>query len=276
MEETTSQINYKRINLTPQMAKELLSNNTRNRAMRDKYVDALAATIRRGEWEFDGSPIRVSESGVLLDGQHRLMAIAEAGIPCDTMILTGLRDEVQLTIDSGKARRFSDYLKIIGIKDAPAVSSITRLYWMYERGHLGGKGNWRRPDPQPRQLMETYAQYQGKITKSVSRGYHVKGHGLKINATAVSVAHMILTPIDQADAAEFFERLRDGAGIKERDPIFALRRQLNSRPKHVHMRSDHQLALIIKAWNKWRDGEGVDMIVYRVGGAQVESFPEPK
>lgn len=269
------QINYKRVMLTPQMAKELLSNNTRNRNMREKYVEGLAASIRRGEWEFDGSPVRVSESGVLLDGQHRLMAIAEAGIACDTILMTGLRDDVQLTIDSGKSRTFADWLRIIGVKDAPATSSVTRLYWMYERGHLGGKGNWRRPDPQPRQLMESYVQYQGMITKSISRGYHVKGHGLKINATAVSVGHMVLTPIDTADAAEFFERLRDGAGLKDRDPIFALRRQLNSRPKHVHLRSDHQLALIIKAWNAWRDGKGVDMVVYRTGGSQVESFPEP-
>jgi len=35
-------------------------------------------------------------------------------------------------------------------------------------------------------------------------------------------------------------------------------------------------ALVIKAWNAYRDGAPVRQLKYRIGGANPEKFPEPR
>jgi hypothetical protein len=61
--------------ITPELAKEILENkNSGNRPIKKEHIKMLTSTLRNDEWMLNGESIAFSESGRLLDGQHRLTA----------------------------------------------------------------------------------------------------------------------------------------------------------------------------------------------------------
>lgn len=100
------------ITITPAIAQMLLKRNTSNRRLSELRVDGLALAMTQDKFKFNGDSIRVSETGVLLDGQHRLSAIVKSGKPQEMLLVTGLPDDVFTTIDIGSARSTSDFLSI--------------------------------------------------------------------------------------------------------------------------------------------------------------------
>lgn len=102
-----------RVTITPEKAKTLLVMNTKNRKLSRKLVQKYASDMAAGRWPYNGDPIRVSVSNVLLDGQHRLEACIAAGEPFESELIEGLPDEVQKTIDGGRKRSAADVVNII-------------------------------------------------------------------------------------------------------------------------------------------------------------------
>ena len=98
--------------ITPELAVSYLENNTDNRAVTQNTVTALAELIRKGEWRITHQGIAVSPTGRLLDGQHRLWAIIEAGIPVHILVARNVPDEAFAYMDIGKKRSLADRLRL--------------------------------------------------------------------------------------------------------------------------------------------------------------------
>lgn len=96
--------------ITPEIAKTMLGENVNNRRISRDNVNLFAREIRNGEWRFNGEAIKFSKDGRLLDDQHRLLAVIAADKPLTTLVIRGLEDETQQTMDSGKTRTRRDYL----------------------------------------------------------------------------------------------------------------------------------------------------------------------
>jgi hypothetical protein len=66
--------------ITPKKAKEILEKNTKNRRVRKAHVSRLSDMMIRGQWRDDiMPPIILGKGGVLIDGQHRLLAVVKSG-----------------------------------------------------------------------------------------------------------------------------------------------------------------------------------------------------
>lgn len=125
-------------NITPERAKQMLERNVRNRPLRQSHVASLAKDMLARRWKNDGSPVRFSKTGKLLDGQHRLTAISVSGIAAQMVVITGLDDDVFDTIDTGSKRTMGDVLSLQGFANAKLVASIGRMVHAYENtGHPG-------------------------------------------------------------------------------------------------------------------------------------------
>lgn len=98
--------------VTPAKASEWLKRNTDNRAMRRSTVEGLADAIRRGEWKLSHQGIAFSDSGRLLDGQHRLAAIVEAGISVPMSVTWDCDESTFDVLDIGAKRSLSDILHV--------------------------------------------------------------------------------------------------------------------------------------------------------------------
>jgi len=110
--------------ITPEIARKLLKKNTVNRPLRKGHVAKLATKMILGRWREDIAPsIILGKHGVIIDGQHRLAAIIESGIPTNTDIKHTNDESAKLVdIDSGLARSASDLLQM-----RPCDAAVVRL-----------------------------------------------------------------------------------------------------------------------------------------------------
>jgi len=116
--------------ITPDIAADLLTLNNNNRRVKRERVILYASAMKRGQWAYTGDSIRVGtddqDNLVLLDGQHRLLACVEAGVPFDAMLISGLPTSVFTVIDRGVVRSNGDVLKIAGFANSTFVGAMVR------------------------------------------------------------------------------------------------------------------------------------------------------
>jgi len=98
------------VSITPQIATQWLRCNKNNRPVRKGHVVFLAQEILNGNWQVNGQPIIIAENEDVLDGQHRLLAVIEAGQPIKTLVVYGIKAQAFSTIDTGVVRSGADAL----------------------------------------------------------------------------------------------------------------------------------------------------------------------
>jgi hypothetical protein len=95
----------------PDEARALLSLNTDNRKVRRGRVKYYARVMKQNGWILTHQGIAFSEDGVGLDLQHRLLAVIEAGVDIELMVVEGLSKEAFAAIDQMERRSVADALK---------------------------------------------------------------------------------------------------------------------------------------------------------------------
>jgi hypothetical protein len=109
--------------VTPKMASEFLKLNTKNRKISESAVYQYGKDMESGHFKFNGHSVCISDKGVLLDGQQRLMASVESKKPFWTMLIEGLDEDVMVTIDTGRKRTFANQLQIREYPNASLVAA---------------------------------------------------------------------------------------------------------------------------------------------------------
>ena len=111
--------------ISPQEAEKILENNTRNRAVSKALVKKYAKMMIEGEWCSTHQSIAIDENGILVDGQHRLLACIEANVSLKTIIVRNAKQNPYL--DMGKNRNWSDNLNIT-TDSQRYTKSISQIY----------------------------------------------------------------------------------------------------------------------------------------------------
>jgi len=96
------------VEVTPEIAKVWLSANSENRAIRKSHVTSLARDISEDRWKFTHQGVAFSETGRLIDGQHRLTAIIKANKPAMLTVFLGISDNMFGALDRGATRSIRD------------------------------------------------------------------------------------------------------------------------------------------------------------------------
>lgn len=107
---------FEEVTITPELAKEWLATSAGNPRWRGKVVsryrvDAIKRDIMAGNWNPGNGTIAFDERRRLIDGHHRLTAIAECGVPVRSWICVGVSDLGQRHIDDNAVRTASQILK---------------------------------------------------------------------------------------------------------------------------------------------------------------------
>lgn len=91
--------------ITPEIAREYLSKNSRNprKTMNPAVIRKYADDIKAGLWQLNGEAIIFDEDGFLKNGQHRLCAVIQANKPMSTLVVRGVAREI--TTWDGQYRR---------------------------------------------------------------------------------------------------------------------------------------------------------------------------
>lgn len=114
--------------ITPAMAKELLDNhNFKNpRNIRSAYWKAYVNDMVNGHWTpAQSDMIVIDVDGNLINGQHRLKAVLESGMPQIFWVMQDAPANLDSTMDNGKPRNLNDYVK--DIPHGNHVSTVARV-----------------------------------------------------------------------------------------------------------------------------------------------------
>jgi len=109
---------FTNVTLTPDQARSMLAKNVKNRTPKKKFIRKLVASIKAGRWEETHQCIAVGPDGNIIDGQHRLYAIAESGVSCNVWIAMYTDEShaqrARLVTDTGNKRELGEQLELVG------------------------------------------------------------------------------------------------------------------------------------------------------------------
>lgn len=261
------------IDVTPDMAREWLGFNTHNRNVRGRTVAAYAADMKNGDWQLNGEAIKFASDGSLIDGQHRLHAIVEAGVTIRMLVIRGLPADVQETVDGGVSRKFGDVLKLRGEPSYAALAAVARRIAVWEATGTFSTGAAHPTKAQLSRVIERYPQLREESTLA----YRVaRSCGLAPSIVGFCIWLFGQLPDADEDIEFFFGRLADFQGLTKGDPIYELRRAVEqSKGVRGERGTKYLVAITIKAWNAFRAGEKVGVLRFTTGGAHPEKFPQP-
>ena len=275
------------VEMTPERAERLLDMNTRNRSVKINRERNYAGQMKNGQWLVDGNPIRVDRDGVLLDGQHRLYAIVESGTTQTVVLITGLEPQAMNSIDTGVSRTLGDLLKlsIPDMKHEAKLGALSRVLLIRSLGEpmatsfaTSAAAVAQDSRVTNATIIDFYARQRIVIDRLFKLGEAVRRARPTwrgFSARMVSVVRAELAAIDFEDAEFFFDRIKDGVELDANHPIMALIRygDRTAAARDTSPSSAVWAAMLIKAWNAYREGRPVHNLSYRAGGASPEAFP---
>lgn len=256
------------------VAERWLTHNTHNRPLSEDAVMQYQGDMEAGRFKMTGEPIQFSKAGVLLNGQNRLTALANALPPMTLVfnVIRGLDEDVQSYMDLGKKRTPGQQLGILGVKNSNQIAAMTRLLITWENGLLWRENKLRRAISTPQveqwalenhKLVDLFNRYLAHATRGVGAQPSVSG--------AMSIAGLRIDP--QATIA-FFHLLARRINLPEGSPLLALDSRLRrTRAERKRMQQRDELAYFIAAWNLWMRGESVAKLQAGKGGWNGNNFP---
>lgn len=246
-----------KVTMTPRRAKQLLLLNTKNRKVSKGLVAKYASDMRAGRWPYNGDPIRVSSTNVLLDGQHRLQACVDADVSFDCELIEGLPDDVGKTIDGGRKRSAADVLGILSgtSMTTTGIAASARQILNYCQGVNTFTSQ---STPAIVDLVDEYPQIAER---------HIQGRAVEkiIPAAALGAVLFLGTRAATMDkrAAQFIDPIRHGEGMNIGDPRLALRNAfLTARAgrKNRGMSMPWSIVAITHAWNAFATGRELQIV----------------
>jgi hypothetical protein len=261
------------------MAKAWLARGGINRKPSMRLVARIAAAIRRGEWKLTGDSIKLDVEQRVIDGQHRLLAIIEAGVPVTVLVVRNVPNEAQDVIDTGRTRVASDVLSMHGFGSTVGMAAAAKLLMIIERfGHPAVSSREVNLLISNASVLRYVQEHADDLKEAVRVADNLRATGHLGGGTGLLAAFATMIRRADAEAAEWFlAALLSGANLDTDSPILRLRtRLLSERQGHRIGTSPPErealLAICIKAWNAWRRNESMKMLVWR----ESQGFPVPE
>jgi hypothetical protein len=250
------------VTVTPELAVEWLGKNTHNRPLSRSSVTALAQAIERGEWQISHQGLAFNQDGDLIDGQHRLAAIARAGIPVEILVTWDVPNSSFTVLDTGRKRTGRDTLSLANESNSTHLAAALRglhLYRTAQEKQWTGASSMITND----QLLHLLEENPG-IRQAVVRGIAIN-RSTKVTVTAASVGWYVTSQerpeIDQSD---WYDGLVTGANLSQGDPRLTLRNTMLNLASGKAFRRRHDsrehLLYYLKAWNAWVEGRSIKLL----------------
>lgn len=254
--------------ITPELAGDYLKCNVSNRKLRSFRINLYARFMTEKRWLLTNDAIAFDTEGHLQNGQHRLYAIVQSGIPQRFLVARGLPVESFTATDLQATRTMGDFLYIAGEENlsTPLGASLRSLWRWKNYGVFGSVGRaTTRREPDAVEILQLLQECPGirettplaiKISRKFTGGLGIWG----------ALAY-IIAEADPDGADKFFTDLYDGVDLASTDAVWRLRERL--REPRMRLRPQEVAALTIKAWRYQREGKQVQILVW----GSLEEFP---
>lgn len=199
----------------------LLERNIDNRNIRKNVVEKYLKDIKAGNWQLTNQGIGLSDTGMLIDGQHRLTAIREAGYPpVQLLIVRGLKEEARLCVDVHAKRTMRDMLAF-AFKERVALNAPAIC-----RALIRNKNSWKLSSTTVNEVLEIMEEHREEIDAITSAPQKATFFAAAFLAGFVFVAKET-GRID--DVVEFMIQTEEGVMLEKDMPAYHLRNVVNDR-----------------------------------------------
>jgi hypothetical protein len=257
-----------------------------NRKASAKVINEYAAAMLRGEWLLTPHGIAISEEGVMVDGGHRMRALIQAAtegvntagvflppnpnLRVAMMVAFGVPADSVRVMDIGKRRLPHDFLTMDGEVNVMATSAVIRPAYCYENVPWSGPQSWLDFRITPT-MQAAYLEANPSIREAVAVG---SAHKRVLKPSASGAFWVLAQKVQPLKVVEeFLEPLRTGANLEPGNPVLTLRELMfTSREIRRVYTVPEELALTIKAFNRWVEEGKYELLMFRWD----EKFPRIK
>jgi hypothetical protein len=237
-------------------------------------VRLLVRAIQDDQWKITHQPIALDVHGILIDGQHRVAAVAMAGLNVQMLIAYDADPETFDIIDTGRSRTPGATLAIAGYANTNVLAAASRYYLVYK--DLEGTTKAPSGEPKnkftPHDILRLMESHTGELLRGASSTAQRLSMALGRHGTVTWLAAAI-TLLDETSPdvqlrTAFLEALESGTMLEPGSAILALRRWIISDTGYMRMQKSYAgfagMALFIKAWNYWLAGDHMQVASFRV------------
>lgn len=268
-----STIEYGTQVVTPDLAAELLGDRPRPTGKAELgTIGGYSRSMAGDRWRMNGDPLVIDEDGNLVSGEMRLWACIDSDTAFFTVIVRGVPRTARMTMGSHLQRTRKDQLTINGEEYAGELAAA----WPIVLGYMDGRDRKRfaqkkRYDLSVDEIVALTERYPGIRDSAVFvreiKAVAALGEGMS------TASHYLMSLADR-DLADAFMRIlvNPALDLASAPAAMAVRLMQEKRTSQPY-----KLALLIKAWNKFRDGKTIkpDHLYYDKGkkGSPGEPFP---
>lgn len=240
------------VTLTPVLAALLIDINSGNRQIGNFNAEQIKTDILNGRFEFNGESIVISDSGILLDGQHRCHAVIETRTSIPAVLVFGPKVSARFTIDIGRPKSAANFLKMKGYTDSASLAAAVALIIQYNKTGTIPINFQRATKTEVVTAVDELRGVQASIDAVQSSAKMRLG-----SRSILGFCHYVFKKRAGIVAAdEFINKLIDGDGLRKGDPIYHCRKRLIEMDSNA--RANSRCELIFRGWNAWRSGATVN------------------
>lgn len=232
-----------------------------------RMTDSIAAT----GWVCDGSPFRMNDKSTLIDGQHRSQALLDLGMSVWAWVVSGIKDDEQVHIDTNKPRTSVDLLRHNGEVNATMLNAAIRCLWLYLNKPTFAYGGYSSAITTA-ELIRTLSDHPS-IRESVA-AVGATAKKLRFPGGFLAMLHYVISQKDVEMANRFCSLLSTGAGLGVDDPIHRFRaRIIADRTSKTRLAPRDKYALLFLTWNLWIQGRSTRCLKWTGVGPSAAPFP---
>lgn len=236
----------------------------KNRPINKARVARYVEDMRSGRWKLTHQGVAISDTGVLVDGQHRLHAVMESGTAVVMPVTVGLAEESFTAIDTGGIRTAADLAHIAGHgKYRTLTPAITRMVHFHRQGlyEVSAPANAALTQAAVLEIAE-----QLDWDKLVAAAEAVQGAPKGFSRTALGAFYYLAVNDRHVDpeivAESFLHPVFSGVGFTdERDPRLVLRNRMLKDPFSTARKRQELLGGIARTWNHHLQGATIRSLV---------------
>lgn len=247
----------RKVRVTPELAKKWLATNEDNRKVSQEWVKKLARDMSNDDFPNVGETLKFDTNGHLIDGQHRLHAVALSGKTIEFFVVEGIERDNRYRMDKVRVRKVSDELTMrYRIPSSQMAAAMARIVLMWEIEVIKSE-TFKPTDSEIIDFIVTNAEL---VNPAVRYGMTLRTEiGALPSPTAA--LYYLTYRIDAAEAMQFWESVKTGAGLHKGDPELTLRNSISRlQVKGGEKNAKTFMAMITKAWNARREGKKIQVL----------------
>lgn len=244
--------------ISPEVAKMILHNNEGNRNISNVKVIEYYNKMVQGKYkEGTGEPIKISNKGRLLDGQHRLTALIKADITIEFLVARDLDEMVFDVLDTGKGRGAADVLSMVDAPNAALCSAMLKCYKSTKNG------NNERYKFSNAEILDVYKEDRDKYDEIATMSMRLHKTGKVFSSSIIGGLMLVFMEKNQIQAHDFFNQLCRVSPVRNSTVEALYQKFVEDAISTKKLQPQVKIRLIIKAWNAFRAGKELVRISYK-------------